>query len=120
MRRLACELFTATLLASGEVLAAGGQNSNLAPPFISSAELYNPFTGKWTSTGSLNNGRYYHTATLLKNGQVLIAAGSDRASAELYKTTSGTFSVIGSLNTGRIYHAAVLLTNGEVLAAGWV
>lgn len=69
------ELFTATLLNKGEVLAAGGQNSNLAFPFLSSGELYNPTIGKWGATGSLNPGRYNHTATLLSNGQALAVGG---------------------------------------------
>ena len=113
------ELFTATLLNNGEILAAGGQHSNLIPPFLTSAELYNPSTGKWTPTGSLNTGRYYQTATLRTNGQVLIAGGGAHlASAELYDPSSGTFTVTGSLNTVRTDHAAVVLSNGEVLAVG--
>src|SRR2546430_4665806 len=45
--------------------------------------------GTWTSTGSLNTGRFLHTATLLANGMVLVAGGLDNnfhatASTELY------------------------------------
>lgn len=113
------ELATATLLGNGEVLVAGGEHSNLVFPYISEAELYNPSTGKWTTTGSLNTGRFDHTATLLNNGQVLIAAGAPiLASAELYDPSTGKFSVTGSLNTGRRLHTATLLTNGEVLVTG--
>ncbi len=113
------QFFTATLLSNGEVLVAGGENSNLVYPFISSAELYNSSTGKWSSTGSLNTGRYNQTATLLNNGEVLIAGGGVHlASAELYNPSTGKFSVTGSLNTGRTDHAAVLLTDGEALAMG--
>jgi hypothetical protein len=113
------QFFTATLLSSGEVLVAGGENSNAVAPFISSAELYNSSTGKWTSTGSLNTARYNHTATLLNNGEVLIAGGGVHlASAELYDPSTGKFSVTASLNTGRTDHATVLLTDGEALAMG--
>ena len=31
--------------------------------------------GTWTATGSLDGGRYVHTATLLANGKVLVAGG---------------------------------------------
>jgi hypothetical protein len=52
------------------------------------AELYNPATGTFTATGSLNTARDLHTATLLNNGMVLIAGGYGSsgylASAELY------------------------------------
>jgi len=113
------EFFTATLLNNGQVLVAGGQHSNLIFPYISSAELYDPSTGKWSSTGSLNTARFDHTATRLNNGQVLIAAGAPvLASAELYNPATGKFTVTGSLNTGRRLHAAVLLTDGEVLVCG--
>jgi hypothetical protein len=111
--------FTATLLQNGQVLAAAGQNSNAFPPFLTRAELYNPATGKWSSTGSLKVGRYFQTATLLNSGEVLIAGGGGHlASAELYNPASGTFSLTGSLNTGRTDHSAVLLTNGEAMAVG--
>ncbi|MGB7845107.1 MAG: kelch repeat-containing protein [Candidatus Acidiferrum sp.] len=113
------EIFTATLLSNGQVLVAGGQNSNFIFPYISSAEVYNPATGKWISTGNLNTGRYDHTATLLNNGQVLVAGGAAHlATAELYNPSTGKFTVTGSLNTGRREHTAVLLTDGEVLVTG--
>jgi hypothetical protein len=86
---------------------------------LASAELYNQSIGTFTTTGSIKTTREFFTATLLNNGQVLIAAGAARlSSAELYNPSTGTFSVTGSLNTGRREHTAVLLTDGEVLAAG--
>jgi hypothetical protein len=113
------ELATATLLGNGEVLVAGGEHSNLVAPYISEAELYNPSTGTFSVTGSLNTARFDHTATLLDNGQVLIAAGAPiLASAELYDPSNGKFKVTGSLNTGRRLHTATLLANGEVLVTG--
>jgi len=113
------ELFTATLLSTGEVLAAAGENTNAIAPFLTSAELYNPATGKWSPTGSLNTGRYNHTATLLSNGQVLIVGGGAHlASTELYNPSRGKFSNAANLNTGRTDHSTVLLTNGDALTMG--
>ena len=46
---------SATRLANGEVLLAGGYNPGFtsAPAFVAAAELYNPATGQWSTTGSL-------------------------------------------------------------------
>jgi hypothetical protein len=80
-------------------------------------------SGTWTATGSLGTARYLHTATLLPNGKVLVAAGVDvnfnvSASAELYDPATGTWTVTGSLATARVDHTATLLPNGKVLVAG--
>ena len=59
----------------------------------------------WRATGSLNTARAHHTATLLPNGMVLVAAGQGNrgalARAELYDPASGTWTATGSLNTAR-------------------
>ena len=111
---------TATLLPDGQVLVAGGVDSDLLT--LASAELYDPATGTWTATGSLANARFFPTATLLPNGKVLVAGGigdSGRlASAELYDPATGTWTATGSLATARDGHTATLLPNGMVLVAG--
>src|SRR5882724_7530702 len=76
----------------------------------------------WAATGSLNTGRYFHTATLLPNGMMLVAGGfstgGPSTSAELYDPASGSWTATGSLNIARTNHAAALLPNGMVLVAG--
>ena len=73
-------------------------------------------------TGSLATARDIHTATLLPNGKVLVAGGTNDfgtlASAELYDPASGTWTATGSLITARASHTATLLPNGKVLVAG--
>ena len=75
--------------------------------------------GGFESTGSLSVARSTHTATLLPNGQVLVAGGYDGssalASAELYDPVNGTWAATGSLITARYAHTATLLANGTVL-----
>lgn len=110
---------TATLLANGQVLVAGGEDSG--GTLIASAELYNPATGKWTVTGSLATPRYDHTATLLANGEVLIAGGVNgtyTATAELYNPSTGRWTATGSMTVPRAFAGAALLQNGQVLMAG--
>jgi hypothetical protein len=62
---------TATLLADGRVLVAGGYNG----AYLSSAELYDPATDSWSAAAPMSTAREYHTATLLPGGQVLVAGG---------------------------------------------
>jgi hypothetical protein len=103
------------------VLVTGGDG----PPFfesLASAELYDPATGSWSATGSMDAVRSSHTATLLSGGQVLVAGGETAngllASAELYDPATGTWSATGSLNTAHGQHTATLLSDGQVLVAG--
>ena len=108
---------SATLLPNGKVLVAGGSNGG----YLSSAELYDPSSGSWTTTGSLASTRGYHTATLLPNGKVLVAGGSNGSAlstAELYDPASGAWSTTGPMSAARQQHTATLLPNGKVLAAG--
>src|SRR5207302_1930455 len=113
----------ATLLPDGKVLVAVGDDITCPSPPIASAELYDPESGTWSFTGSLNTARDLHRATSLTNGMVLVAAGADisgnpTASAELYNPATGSWSVTGSLNAARELHSATLLANGMVLAVG--
>ena len=126
---------TATLLPDGRVLVAGGgcnkgQGDCDSGSFLDnlrSAELYNPKTGTWSGTGSMQFERQYFTATLLDNGDVLAAGGfascdddfcSDNRQAELYNPKAGTWSVTGPMHKAREQFTATLLANGEVLVAG--
>jgi TonB family protein len=59
-----------------------------------------------------------HTATLLKNGTVLIAGGAASASAQTFDPITRTIATTGSMLTPRDHHAATLLKDGTVLITG--
>jgi hypothetical protein len=75
----------------------------------------------WSPTGPLNVARELHTATLLPNGQVLVAGGwsnilsSYLTSAELYDQAFLGFTGTSPMFTARAAHTATLLPNGKVL-----
>jgi hypothetical protein len=121
---------TATLLPNGKVLVAGGYNGDDFINFEARAELYDPTTGTWSITGSLHQRRANHSSTLLPDGRVLVAGGTNQIfsppaspteslrSSELYDPNTGTWSVTGNLNVARDYHTATILRNGNVLVVG--
>lgn len=126
------EMHTATLLADGRVLIAGGLtvdvwNSYYAP--VSKGELYDPAAGTFSPPHSMIHSRYCHTATLLTSGKILITGGYDTsvrtppgnlpiATAEIFDPANGAFSVTGSMVSSHACHTATLLTSGKVLIAG--
>ena len=100
--------YSRTKLTNGLELIAGGvihtEFPKAANRTLSSAELFNPTTGKWTETGEMNAARYHHTAILQADGKVLVTGGYESHSiniqrsvvstAELYDPATGTWTVI--------------------------
>ncbi|MEP7123053.1 MAG: kelch repeat-containing protein [Byssovorax sp.] len=94
---------TATLVASGGLMLAGG---NVSPTLV---DFLDPLGVAWTNAGPLlGAGRAYHTASLLANGKVLLAGGYSGSTntilqtAELYSpyATSTVCTVPGECQTG--------------------
>lgn len=111
---------TATLLADGRILVAGGLSSG-----SNTAELYDPASGSFASTQAMLTPHHSHSATRLPDGRVLLAGGYDAdgsylASAEIYDPETGTFSATGVMAGGRAEHVGVPLQDGRVLLVGGV
>src|SRR4051794_37531026 len=116
---------TMTVLQDGRVLVAGGTGDienpgggvTLAVP-LASAEIYNPETNTWAAAAAMSTPRAGHTATLLQNGQVLVAGGAGLSSAELYDPSSNQWTATGALAQARAFATATELPDGNVLVAG--
>ena len=106
---------TATLLPNGTV-------------FLTStlyAGVFDPTKGKFSLTSRMDSSRTGHTATLLKDGRVLIVGGYSGSAEDrmvgrnlIYDPTSKALSEAGNLQFDRTNHKAVLLQGGRVLIAG--
>lgn len=115
----------AVLLANGKVLVTGGYDINGSGTYrgaVLYAPSYSGGNGAWFAAVSLaNEARKDHTATLLRNGKVLLAGGINTTAAELYdpNATSNAFSYTGNMTYIRTTgHRATLLPSGEVLLTG--
>lgn len=116
----------AVLLPNGKVLIAGGSSDGTPGGALNTAELFDPVSGTFTLTSqNMNAARFGFMASLLKDGQVLLAGGENSGgvlnSAELYNPATDTFTACASMNTARTGASATRLTGdfGEfVLIAG--
>jgi hypothetical protein len=123
---------SATLLADGRVLIAGGSRGAVTNVLSNVADLFDPATNRFVQTGNLIDGQSWHEGTLLRSGEVLITGGGTRsndvfheARAELYDPATGTFRYTGAYAdvippdsyNGLVAVSATLLGNGKVLLA---
>lgn len=92
-------------------------------PISTRAEVCDPASGKFGSTGSVSAAREIFTSTLLADGRVLVVGGNDGSgtilsSAELFDPTTGRFTGAASMSAGRSGQSATQLNDGRVLVAG--
>ncbi len=124
---------TATLLPNGKVLIAGGDSQvtvtgSLTITALNSSEIYDPSSSGWTPAPNLAKAHFYHTASLLTNGKVLVVSGfattlpamTTTANAELYDYIANAWTPGGTLATGRAQSIAAPLSFGRVLVAGGI
>lgn len=113
---------SATRLADGRVLVTGGRFSTSLTDVHASAEIYDPLSVSWSSTGSLSTPREGHSATLLPDGRVLVVNGyylTWLASAEIYDPVGGGWSqTVDPLSCHGVAHTATLMSDGQVLVVG--
>ena len=120
----------AVSLTDGRVLVAGSGiflNSSAAD---SSAEVYDPSSGKWTAAPSMTKPRSGHSLTLLSDGRVLAAGGMDgttgfdeivvHSTTEFFDPSTNSWSPGPELSEPRSHHSATLLPDGRVLLVGGI
>lgn len=119
---------TLTLLGDGRVLAAGGGIEG-TPGWTStaSAEIFDPRTGAWSIAAPMSVQRARHTATVLRDGEVLVTGGattyhgetgSVTDTVEIYNPRSDSWRIAAPMSHPRYVHGAVLLGDGRVMVAG--
>lgn len=117
----------ATLLADGRVLASGGCVNTVGCTGIATAELFDPGSRTWQSTGALNTGRRSHVSLRLADGRVLVTGGigicnsqvcTTLASSEIYDPQTGQWTGAAPMPQQRVGHVATLLNDGRVLVVG--
>jgi hypothetical protein len=117
---------TATLLADGTVLVAGGGNFD---GVSATAEIYDPSTNTWTMVGSMAQPRVGHVATRLADGRVLVAGSDDYvwdgtpskttgASAEIFDPVTRQWSPLAHSPYGGVPQAGVALADGRIWFIG--
>ena len=124
---------TATRLLDGRILVAGsigaccGWQTATCGPTLASAELYAPDADMWIDVASMNIPRFWHTASLLPDGRVLVAGGECTNTAEIYDPPANTWTETTPMNSARCEGlrsdgsdaiGSVLLPDGRVLIAG--
>jgi len=117
--------FTPTLggTRTGALTIVGNDPGSPHTVLLTGQGVATPPAGGFTAIGNMTVSRQDHTATLLNNGQVLIAGGRSEGyialfSAELYDPLSSTFTATGNMLDALWAHTATLLPNGKVLIAG--
>ena len=114
----------ATLLLDGRVLVTGGFGGPYAysSSAVATAEVWDPGTGAFEATGSMRVPRVNHTATLLRDGRVLVIGGTGPGgsvtSAEIWDPATGVFRDAGDFTGSGGFHTAALLPSGDVLVLG--
>jgi galactose oxidase-like protein/Kelch motif protein len=121
-------------LLDGKILVNGGRGPDyldffLGPWFqpVSSVEIYDPATNAWSPRAPMTAPRFFHTATVLGSGQVLVAGGSCAFvgfcfgalnSAEVFNPTTNAWTPTSPMVNFVQGHAATLLRYGQVLVTG--
>lgn len=125
------------IMAIGGVTFGGQVGADYYTSVLRSAEIYDPTTGVWTATPDMAAYRAGATATVLADGRVLVAGGTEGnaqhrlfdsgdllstslRSTELYNPATNTWSAGPNLPEPKAGASAVTLNDGKILIAGGI
>ena len=108
----------AAMLPDGSVFIIGGSDEHDWDGQYKSAEIFDPKKGSFTRIGDPRAKRFKlpGAITLLKDGSILIAGGSNYI--ERYDPKARAFSTVAELEEPNFYSTATLMADGAVLIAG--
>lgn len=107
-----------------KAIIIGGYTSGLTP--MSSCEVYDPATARWSYTGSLNVARAHAVPYKLSNGTILVfggligyyGQGIETDSVESYDPATGVWTVVGAMNEARLLPTVTQINDSIILIAG--
>jgi hypothetical protein len=116
-------------LQDGRVLLAGGESNSFPFVPLSTCELFDPASGKFSQAAPLHYPRSFAAAALLGDGRVLVTGGQGlaldgvsvifRADAELYDPAADTWTLVASrMETGRAAHFSAATLGGDAILIG--
>jgi N-acetylneuraminic acid mutarotase len=114
---------TAVKLPDRTVMVVGGAGGTNGDTSLSTAEVFNPGDGSWTSAGTLTGSRTGHVAAVFPDGRVMVAGGESvtrgnrrsLATAEIFALDKREWRSAGTMNCPRSEASAALLGDGSVL-----
>ena len=128
---------TATLLANGKVLVAGGISLltgglDSINSTLSSTEIFDPATGKWSAGPGMTTPRAGQMAIVLADGRVALAGGISfdtifiltfpaiRSSVDIYNAATNSMSPGQSMGVPRALASVVEMDGDRLLVAGGI
>lgn len=98
------------------------QRPSVETSIAEDAAIERQLDGRWVTLAQMHEPREFASATVLRDGRVLVVGGEDDAhalaSAELFDPATGQWTQSGQLSLPRTRHAAILLEDGRVLVVG--
>lgn len=119
--QIARAFHTATRLADGRILLAGGSQST--DEFPLAVDAFDPTTGLTRQVAPLHAARHGHSATLLADGRVLVIGGYNLpqqwlSDAEVYDPQRDAWTTVSPRYSHGLTHSATVMEDGRVLVVG--